>query len=359
MKYFNVIAAVLLSLLYLTGSIPPTERYNLWFTIFLIPFAMVANTILLVIAAIRRRRSGLFYLIPMLIGIPYFLSTVGVKSYFHSEDPSAAHFTALDYNISNFTVKENANTETKVARKELYDLVMNPTTDIQCYQEFINFPWSKEGNVIQRLTDLNRHFYFSKEPETTHMDYSRLGTLIVSKFSIVASGDVLAGESGFNRVSYIDVVVKSDTVRIINVHLHSMGLGRFDPRVKSEIRDMGRATRNILNKLKEGVFERSKQVKELSDFIAHSPYPVVCAGDFNDMPYGYTYRYLRKSLKNSFEESGHGFGFTYNGGTLRVLRIDNQFYSGRIKSTDLFTHYDIPYTDHFPVQGTYEIPNDD
>ena len=190
------------------------------------------------------------------------------------------------------------------------------------------------------------------------MEYSRVGTLIVSRFPIVATGDILSGEMGFNRVSFVDVVVGSDTMRIINVHLHSMGLGRFDPRTQSQIRDMGRATRTILSKLKEGVFERSNEVKKMAAFIEHSPYPVVCVGDFNDMPYGYTYRYLRRTLKNAFEDAGRGFGFTYNGGTLRVLRIDNQFYTGRVRAIGLQTRYDIPYTDHFPVQGTYEIPTD-
>ncbi|MGC3943332.1 MAG: hypothetical protein QM762_02155 [Chryseolinea sp.] len=355
MKYFHVIVAVLLTLLYLTGSIPPTERYNLWFTIFVIPFAMVANTVLLTITTIRRKRSGLFYLIPMVIGVPYLVSTVGIKSYFQREDPSANSFTLFNYNVSNFVVKGKFDPGKPDAATELYDMVLNPETDVQCYQEFINYPWSKTGNVIQRLTDLNRHFYFSMEPETNHMDYSRLGTLIVSKFPIIATGDVLSGPAGFNRVSFVDIVIKSDTVRIVNVHLHSMGLGRFDPRVRSHLRDMGRATRTILSKLKEGVFERSKEVEELSRFVEASPYPVVCAGDFNDMPYSYTYRYLRRYMKNSFEESGKGFGFSYNGGTLRVLRIDNQFYTGPVRSIDLRTRYDLPYTDHFPVQGKYEL----
>lgn len=355
MKYFNIIAAVLLSLLYLTGSIPPTEHYNLWFTIFIIPVALVANTVLAIIAAIRRKPTGLFYLLPMVIGAPYMLSTIGIKSYFQQRDQYQTTFTLLNHNISNFRIKENLNTNDSAAVTDLYKSLLNPETDIQCYQEFANYPWSKEGNVIKRLTELNRHFYFSMEPETDHMDYSRVGTLIISKFPIIASGDILAGQAGFNRVSYIDVVAKSDTVRIINVHLHSMGLGNYDPRTRSHFREIEQATRTILGKLKEGVFERRTQAEELIRFIERTPYPVVCAGDFNDMPYAYSYRYLRKYMKNSFEESGKGFGFTYNGGTLRVLRIDNQFFRGNIRSTDFTTRYDIPYTDHFPVQGTYTL----
>lgn len=353
MKYFNTLAAILLSVIYLTGQIPPTERYNLWFTIFIIPFAMVANTVLLIVAAFMRKRSGLFYLIPMVIGLPYFLSTVGIKSHFLSKPPDSDSFTVLNHNVSNFHIKENVNADIKLAQKTLYDDLLNPSTDIQCYQEFVNYPWSEEGNIIQKLTDQNRQFYFSMEPETDHMDYSRVGTLIVSKFPIVASGDVLAGEYGFNRVSFVDVVIKTDTVRIINVHLHSMGLGQHDPRTSSRFNEVKRATRTILSKLKEGVFERSNQVRELARFVENTPHPVICVGDFNDMPYAYSYRYLRRSMNNAFEEAGVGFGFTYNGGTLRVLRIDNQFYRGEVRPIELRTQYDMPFTDHFPVQGKY------
>jgi endonuclease/exonuclease/phosphatase family metal-dependent hydrolase len=111
----------------------------------------------------------------------------------------------------------------------------------------------------------------------------------------------------------------------------------------------------LLSKLKEGVFERSRQMKKLVEFIELSPHPIICLGDFNEMPYSYTYQYLRKRLKNTFEESGSGFGFTYHGGTLKVLRIDNQFYSSPIVSTDLTTRYDVELSDHFPVQATYVL----
>jgi endonuclease/exonuclease/phosphatase family metal-dependent hydrolase len=353
-KYFNLIAAILLTLLYLTGKIPPTERYNLWFTIFIIPFAMVANTVLLIVAAIMRRKSALFYVVPMVVGIPYFIGTIGIKSYFNTRTPEDT-FTLLSYNVSNFTIKSSTNDDIPKARQALHDMILQPDTDIQCYQEFVNYSRSSQKNIISKLTNLKRHFYFSMEPETDQAAYSRVGTLIVSRFPIVASGDILASDNGFNRVSFVDVVVRGDTVRIINVHLFSMGLGQYDPRTRSQLNEVRQATRTILSKLKEGVFERSKQVSALARFVENSPYPVVCAGDFNDMPYAYSYQYLRGYMKNAFEQSGKGFGFTYNGGTLRVLRIDNQFYRGPIRSFDFQTRYDLPYTDHFPVEGTYQL----
>lgn len=353
-KYFNFIAAILLSLLYSTGKIPPSEKFNLWFTIFVIPFAMLANTVLLIVAIVMTKKSGLYYIIPMIIGVPYMISTIGVKHFFKRETDKPK-FSVMNYNISHLTVKPGGTTRFDSGRVILKNVILNPTTDIQCYQEFVNFPRSNDMNIIGELEKRNMNFYFSMETERVPDTYGRVGTLIVSKYPIVDHGDILESANGFNRVAYADIKINEDTLRVINVHLESMGLGRFDPRYRSRLREVRDKTRTILSKLKFGVFERSKQIKQVAAFVETSPHPVICVGDFNDMPYSYSYQYLKWRMKNSFEESGSGFGFTYNGGTLKTLRIDNQFYSGRVRSTELTTRYDMSLTDHFPVVGTYEF----
>ncbi len=357
-KYFNFIAAILLSLLYATGKISPSEKYNLWFTIFIIPIAMVFNTVLPIVSLILKKKSSLFYIIPMVIGVPYMLSTVGLKGYFKSGGKKGESFTVLNYNIANITVKPLSFSNPDSARLVLRNFILKPETDVQCYQEFINLPWSKAYNILALLEKEKLNFYFSMEEDTSHVEYSRAGTLIVTKHPIISHGDILASSNGFNRVSYADVKIREDTVRIVNVHLESMGLGQHDPRNTSDLQSAEDATLTILSKLKVGVFERSKQVKEVAEFVSRSPYPVICAGDFNDMPYSYSYQYLKKSMKNAFEETGTGMGFTYNGSTLRMLRIDNQFYSGGVRSLEFRTRDDINFTDHFPVEGRYEIDHD-
>jgi hypothetical protein len=64
---------------------------------------------------------------------------------------------------------------------------------------------------------------------------------------------------------------------------------------------------------------------------------------------------MKRSMKNTFVEAGAGFGFTYNGNTLRVLRVDNQFYSPGIHAERFETFHQIKFTDHFPIQGWYTV----
>ena len=53
MKYFNFIVAVILTIIYAAGKVPPTEKYNLWIISFVIPVALTFNVILLIISLIQ------------------------------------------------------------------------------------------------------------------------------------------------------------------------------------------------------------------------------------------------------------------------------------------------------------------
>src|SRR5690606_3320508 len=111
-------------------------------------------------------------------------------------------------------------------------------------------------------------------------------------------------------------------------------------------------------KLKNGIQMRASQVKILSEHIQNSPYPVILAGDFNDVPYSYTYFTLRSILRNAFEEAGRGFGFTYNQ-VLFFLRIDNIFFGEGLEAKVFKTHREVDYSDHYPISAVLKrVPPD-
>jgi len=352
MKYLNFFVSVLLSLLYIAAQIPPAEKFNLWITSFMIPLALVINFILFAIALVRKKKSSFYYIIALVIGSQYLFGTFGIKHYFRQPQPPGISFSAINYNMGGYSLRPYWFSNDDSARIALKNWILNDDADIKCIQEFSNSPRSQEFNVTQQLEESGIYYYFSMENETDHSVWSRTGTLIISRFPIVSSGDLLASDNGFNRIAYADVLIEKDTVRIINVHLESMGLSTM-----GRGRDMSikTAAMVILNKLKTGVFERSRQIKQLAAFIDETRYPVLCLGDFNDLPYSYTYQFLRKKMKNSFEESGTGTGFTYNGRRLSGLRIDNQFYSPGLNCVEFETLDSVKFSDHFPLWGRYDL----
>jgi endonuclease/exonuclease/phosphatase family metal-dependent hydrolase len=291
------------------------------------------------------------------IGSNYLLSTVGLKHIFNKEFVTKDTFTVLSYNVKSLAGHYSAPYSFERIDQQTLDLkswLLGHEAEIQCYQEFINYGNREDFNLVKMFEDKGYYTYFSYDSSRQFRSVV-VGTLITSKFPIVASGDVVASENGFNRITFADVKMDMDTVRIVNVHLESMGLKKHHPLEQSGFKSKKESAELIVQKLKEGVFERSRQIKILATFIGESPYPVICAGDFNDMPYSYSYQYMKKRMKNTFEQVGTGFGFTYNGNTLRVLRIDNQFYSRGVQPIRFETLDHIEYTDHFPLEGLYRL----
>jgi endonuclease/exonuclease/phosphatase family metal-dependent hydrolase len=356
-KYFNFIVAIILTIIYAVGKIPPSEQYNLWIITFIIPFALAANIILLLVSLMLRKKSSLYYIVTLIIGSNYLVSTIGIKNIFNNSKITKETFSVLSYNVKALADHYSAPSAFVNVSQETLDLknwLMNHEAEIQCYQEFINFEGNDDFDLVKMFNDKGYHTYFSYDSSKAFRSVV-VGTLITSKFPIVRSGDVVASENGFNRITYADIKMDMDTLRIVNVHLESMGLKKYHPLQPSGLQSRKENTKMILHKLKEGVFERSRQIKILAHFIESSPYPVICAGDFNDMPYSYSYQFMKRRMKNAFEEVGTGLGFTYNGKTLRVLRIDNQFYSSDVSAVRFETLNQIKFTDHFPLLGLYKL----
>jgi endonuclease/exonuclease/phosphatase (EEP) superfamily protein YafD len=161
--------------------------------------------------------------------------------------------------------------------------------------------------------------------------------------------------SSFNGMVWTDVKVGTDTIRVINVHLQSMGIRVRRVLTKKEMADVKAETRTVLGALKGGFTARKREIRIVEAQIDQSPYPVIVTGDFNDTPYSVVYQRLHRRLPNAFEKAGHGFGFTLNRAP-RTIRIDNQFYDPRFQVIDFLTHRNLTYSDHFPIEGRYTLP---
>lgn len=356
MSHFNFFTALVLAVLYALARVQPTEENYLWLLPFLIPGVLAINLLLLLWSLVRRKLSGVYYLVALGIGVPYLASTLPWEGFVHRPAPSAQSFSVLNYNVSltGFPyVQDWAFYAPPPLAFQLKDWILRQNADVQCYQEFMTFDGDKNFDMLRYFKEKGYQYYFSADIKQTH--YPVVGVLIVTKFPIIKTGDVSVSENGFNRIAFADVLTGTDTVRIIGLHLESMGLKKYDPSRAWDLPSAFAKVGLILNQLKTGMQERRVQIEKLRAFIQRSPHPVICVGDFNDLPYSYAYQALKKDLHNTFEEAGSGFGFTYNGNTLRTLRIDNQFHSHRVKALQFKTLNTVGYTDHFPLLGTYSI----
>ncbi|GAB3568575.1 hypothetical protein GCM10027578_21350 [Spirosoma luteolum] len=221
-------------------------------------------------------------------------------------------------------------------------------SDIACFQEY-----SPNAGLEAQYTDKLTHL-------TRFADQQQIGLALFSRFPIVNRYGRIwqrAGAPAINGFLVADVAYGRDTVRIVNVHLWSMGVRinqALDSARAGNLSGMVTELADTFSRLKEGFRKRDEQVAEVSRYVEGSRYPVIICGDFNETPFGYAYGKLRLNFSNAFEEAGEGFGFTLNRHPYCV-RIDQQFFSADWAVRSCRTLSGITVSDHFPVVAQYVL----
>ena len=222
--------------------------------------------------------------------------------------------------------------------------------DILCLQEFHNDD-SENQRVIDEIVKYTGAKYYFTIPIWESWNDGYFGIITFSKYPIINKGTLFTDDNAFNRGIFTDVLYQQDTIRIINIHLHSMNIRWYPQDTSTSLSDK---LRLIAHSLKEGSLLSKFQIDQVVEFIRISPYPIVLCGDFNTFPYGYPYQEVKKVLVNSFESSGKGFGYTLNLAPYFV-RLDNQFTSKEIRSVESKVIRKINQSDHFPLVAKYVI----
>ena len=307
----------------------------------LIPVFILLNLALLLIFILNGNKLLVFPLIALAIGWKFFVITFQLNE----SSPNPTGLSVLSYNVHFFNFRSKDRGQASNAIQWIKD---HPS-DIKCLQEFLDDYTTPSFNSMEQLTrdgDYELSYYIIDG----HLKRRSHGLAIFSRYPIINEGQIFDNLRS-NGAMFVDIKVDQDTLRIYNTHLESMSI---KTERLGDAEGIKRTYRETLRKLKNGIRMRASQVKVLSEHVKNSPYPVILVGDFNDVPYSYTYFALKSILKNAFEEAGRGFGFTYNK-VLFFLRIDHIFYHDSLEITSFKTHREVDYSDHYPISATFEI----
>ncbi len=167
-----------------------------------------------------------------------------------------------------------------------------------------------------------------------------VGYAFFSKYPIASSGDVDYYPQ-FGKAFYIDILTERDTLRIINFHLHSLG-------IIAEQDYFGHAdSEKLLGRIKKSLILQELQVKRIRRLIDSTRHKVILAGDLNNTAYSWSYKQLRRELKDSYLETGSSFGRTYEFQGF-PLRIDYLFVDPEL-TIDAHQNFDQKFSDHYPI----------
>lgn len=340
-------------------QVPPNEFWPAAFVAFSLPGALALNVLFLVYWVLRRSWLLVLPLAACMLAWNYYARLFAIN--FEKDLPEGAKtLQVLSFNTHVFNAYDKIVEGVPQVSTDMIDWVATHPADVFCLQEFYSRVNSTEFNNFKRIGTRYGKYQFASTSVGDRIA-ADLGLVIFSRYPILKGETIRfdnTPERSANRAAWVDIDVDGDTVRVYAVHLQSMSIKSED--IENTYSAIGneesfkKESRNVARRLKGGFIARASQVHMLLEHIRQSPYPVVVCGDFNDIPFSYTYSQLANELQNAFVKAGNGVGATYNG-PLPFLRIDNQFYSEGLEAYRFETHYEMGLSDHFPISATYVL----
>lgn len=334
-KFFfilNSLFAAALLFSYLLPYIPPKSFALLSVLSLSVPLLILVNFAFLLYWVLRLKRQVLLPLLVLLIGFNHVTSIYEISAS-EVEEVNEEDLVIMSYNVRQFNqfgFDKQKNVPEKISA---FIKVQDP--DIIGMQEYFN----GEPTIAERFP----YKYIKLKDET-----AEFGLAILSKYPIIKSGSLDFNTTSNNNGVYADIVVKGDTLRVLNVHLQSFG-------VKPELSNLQKEhSKKVFLGMGKTFVRQQEQMELMLENMRSSPHKVILMGDFNNTAYSYIYRELTsEGLNDAYKEDGLGFGRSFDFDYF-PLRIDYILVDERLEVIS-FETFEVHYSDHFPIRTTIQF----
>lgn len=349
----NVLAVIALLLSYSAAYIDPVTFWPLaFFGLGYLPILLV-NIGFVVYWLFRKKRYMLLSLIAILGGWNLLNSHINFKNKQEKIVVKAdSNIRVMSYNVHLFQMLDDPKDDFK---EETIELINSLDPDVVCFQEFYSrLRGTQQFSKILKQRANFEDYYF--RPSIAN-EYEGYGQAIFSKHPIIHSGSITEHGFGINKIVFVDIKRRSDTLRVYNVHLRSFALQDED---KAYIQNVGpehindeKRNKQVGAKLRTAFTNRSEQAKALREHIESSPYPCIVMGDFNDTPMSYSVNTIGQGMHNAFREQGFGWGVTHHA-MIPIFQIDYIFSSKHFTVAN-YGMLKEKLSDHYPVWADLRI----
>ena len=229
------------------------------------------------------------------------------------------------------------------------DYLREQKPDIVCVQEDVD---SKGQNVV---TEYGKLFASNDTVVICNTSDSKNVIGIHTRFPIIRKERIPYTSATNGSVAWF-LKAGSDTLLVINNHLEGTHLSHEDRdsykrliRGKMERDTARQESLMLLEKLGTASAKRAPEAEAVHSYIqAHSQYPTIVCGDFNDNPISYSRRTLAQGLTDCFQASGRGIGMSYNQKGF-FFRIDHILCSEHFQPFNCHIDDEIDASDHYPI----------
>lgn len=217
-------------------------------------------------------------------------------------------------------------------------LLHEQDADIICLQEVEVYKDPKRLTLPDLKQALGQKYPYSYLDFSVYNSRRQFGNVVFSRYPLIHK-QTIRYPSRANISSQCDVVIQSDTIRLITNHLES---NRFEEDNFEELKQKYSIAHEA----------RKAQAKCVREAIDTSRYPLIVVGDFNDLPLSYTYWKIRGlNMRDAFLSTSWGrYGATLIKGIF-AARIDYILCSRALRPLGC-TIDQVPYSDHYSLQAT-------
>ncbi|KAA1246454.1 endonuclease/exonuclease/phosphatase family protein [Aquimarina sp. RZ0] len=320
----NSFAAFALLLSYLLPYVSPHTFPLLSVLSLAVPVLIIINVIFLLYWVVLLNRKMLVSLLILILGISHVSSLYKLRG--KSSEEIEGVTSLLSYNVHSFNRFHWIDSEE--IPQNISKLIKKQDPDVFCAQEFYN----------NADTDFSQ---YQHKYEYFNHNRRELALVIFSKYPFLNKGS-LSFEKTPNNVIFADIVIKSDTIRVYNVHLQSH-------RISSNTNELAKVdSQKLLKRIQVSFKKQQNQAEKLIEHMKSSPYKNIVMGDFNNTAYSYVYDKIKsENLLDTFKEAGSGFGKTFKF-ELFPARIDFILVPEDIDVID-FKSFDVELSDHYPI----------
>lgn len=244
----------------------------------------------------------------------------------------------------------------KPETNEVLQYLVSQDADVICLQEVDVY----KNDEFLTLPEVKRTL--SKKYPYSYIDFSiynkrhQFGTMVWAKYPLINKQSIHY-ESRGNLSNRCDMVVGTDTFRLINNHLESYNFTHDDiaeAESKRDYKGLLSSLKRLKAKWDRAIPLRKNQARIVRKEIEASPYPVIVVGDFNSPAMSFAYRHISEGLHDAWNETHY---FWQWGATCEKkgfgVRIDYILCSDPLKPVSS-TVPSAPGSDHKPVVATLE-----
>ena len=265
-------------------------------------------------------------------------------------------FKVMTFNVANFGPYDPKNHNPSKSMRYILDQDPNFVLLQEGSQERTYFALS---NVEMMRAEFEKKYPYHSDGWRDLMIFSKYPYTVVPDSAF----DRLHEAHGGIYAKAFDIQLPSGKqLRILNLHLRSIGMGEDDKNLYENITKQGvnvkkrselrHIKQSLLNKLDRAFKRHAVEANIVRSLVDDSPTNLIVCGDFNEAPSSYCYRIIRgDDLNDTFQDCGAGLTYTFNDRRL-FFKIDHILYRGEMEAVDWYRDKEGD-SDHYPQVATF------